>query len=53
MTELRKALNGEWYFIVKAKNGKILLTSEMYKRKANARKGIKALVKGMKKIVEA
>ncbi len=38
--DLKKAKNGQFYFNLKAGNGEIILTSEMYTRKASARKGI-------------
>lgn len=38
--ELKKATNGQYHFSLKAGNGEIILTSEQYKAKANAQKGI-------------
>ncbi|MBU9816418.1 YegP family protein [Rahnella sp. C60] len=38
--ELIKARNGQYHFILKAGNGEILLTSEMYASKASAENGI-------------
>lgn len=39
--------NGQYYFHVKAKNGKIVAQSEGYKSKASLRKGIEALKKAV------
>lgn len=36
--------DGKWYFHVKARNGKLLASSQGYKRKLGATKGIEALV---------
>ncbi|BBI92582.1 MAG: YegP family protein [Serratia symbiotica] len=38
--ELKKAKNGQYYFNLKASNGEIILTSEMYVSKASAKNGI-------------
>lgn len=35
MIKIRKSTNGQYYFTVHAKNGAVLVTSEMYTRKAN------------------
>ena len=43
MIVIKKQLDGEFYFCVKAKNGKVLCHSEGYKRKAGVLKAIKAL----------
>jgi uncharacterized protein YegP (UPF0339 family) len=39
----KEAKTQKWYFTVEAKNGEIVATSEMYKTKAGAKKGIQAL----------
>ena len=33
--EIKKAKNGQFYFVLKAKNNKAIATGEMYKRKAS------------------
>ncbi|MDR1075719.1 MAG: YegP family protein [Xanthomonadaceae bacterium] len=38
--ELRKAKDGQFYFILKAGNGEIILNSEMYQAKKSAEAGI-------------
>lgn len=38
--EIKKAKNGQYYFNLKARNGEIILTSEMYVSKASAENGI-------------
>ena len=45
----KSALNGEWYFHVKQKNGRITLQSEGYKRKASIVKLIASLKVGLPK----
>ena len=49
--ELKQSSDGQRYFNLKAANGKIILTSERYKRLAGAEKGIAAVRKnsGVKK----
>ncbi len=37
---LKKASNGEFHFNLKAANGEVILTSELYKAKAGAKNGI-------------
>jgi len=43
MIIIQRAENGQFFFHVKGKNGKIIAHSETYKRKAGVLKGIKAL----------
>ncbi len=43
--ELKKASDGQFYFNLKASNGEIILTSEMYKAKASAANGIASVQK--------
>ena len=43
--EIKKAKNGQFYFNLKAGNGEIILSSEMYKRKASALNGIASVQK--------
>lgn len=43
--ELKKASDGQFYFNLKAGNGEIILTSEMYKAKASAANGIASVQK--------
>lgn len=42
--ELRRAIDESHYFVLKADNGEIILTSETYETKGGARKGIKAVM---------
>lgn len=39
---LKTAKNGQFYFNLKAGNGEVILTSEMYKQKESAMKGIES-----------
>jgi uncharacterized protein YegP (UPF0339 family) len=41
--ELKKAKNGQFHFNLKAGNGEIILTSEMYASKASAENGISSV----------
>ena len=41
--EIKKAKNGQFMFNLKASNGEIILTSEMYKKKGSCKKGIKSV----------
>ena len=43
--EIKKAKNGQFYFNLKAGNGEIILTSEMYTTKASANNGIASVKK--------
>lgn len=43
MIKIKRAKNGQLYYVVVAKNGKVLLTSETYKSKRGVMKGIRAL----------
>jgi len=43
MIKIHKSKDKQWYFTVSATNGRVLVTSETYKRKANCKKGIAAL----------
>ena len=43
--ELKKASNGQYHFSLKAGNGEIILTSEMYVTKASASNGIASVQK--------
>lgn len=47
--ELKKAKNGQFMFNLKASNGEIILTSEMYKAKIWAKNGIDSVKKNAKK----
>lgn len=40
---IKQSKNGQYYFIVIARNRKILVTSETYTRKSNCKKAISAL----------
>lgn len=41
--EINRAKNSEYYFNLKAGNGEIILTSETYKAKTGAKKGIESV----------
>lgn len=43
--ELKKAKDGQFYFNLKASNGQVILTSEMYKAKSSALSGIESIQK--------
>ena len=43
--EIRKAKDGQFHFQLKAVNGKVILTSEMYQSKASAVNGIESVTK--------
>jgi len=43
--EIKKAKNDQFYFNLKAGNGQIVLTSEMYTTKASSQKGIASIQK--------
>lgn len=42
--EIKRAKDGQFYFNLKARNGGIILTSEMYTTKANAQKGVASVM---------
>ena len=43
--EIKKAKDGQFHFNLKASNGEIILSSEMYKRKTGAKGGIESVMK--------
>ena len=43
--ELRLAKDGQKYFVLKAANGEVIVTSEMYKTTQSALKGIRSVRK--------
>lgn len=43
--EVKVATNGKFYFVLKARNGQLLVQSEMYESKASCLKGIKSVKK--------
>ena len=43
--DVKKAKDGQYYFNLKAANGEIIGTSEMYSTKSNATRGLKAVMK--------
>lgn len=43
--EIKKAKDGQFYFNLKASNGKVILTSERYTDKSKAKKGIESVRK--------
>lgn len=44
MIVIKKSKNGQFFFVVKSTNGKILATSETYKRKSSCKQGVDALL---------
>ena len=42
--KLKRARNKQWYFVIVARNGKIIATSETYKRKSSAEKTMSRLL---------
>lgn len=45
--EIRKSSNGKFYWVLIARNGEVLCTSQILKRKQSARKSIKAAKKSL------
>lgn len=43
--DIKKASDGQFMFNLKAANGEVILTSEMYKKKSSAKNGIKSVKK--------
>ncbi|MBF7683234.1 YegP family protein [Acinetobacter sp. B5B] len=43
--EISKAKDGQFHFVLKAGNGEVILTSELYKAKASAHTGINSVQK--------
>ena len=41
--EIKKSKDEQYYFILKASNGEVIATSEMYKKKAGAENGIQSV----------
>lgn len=41
--QIQKAKNGKFYFHLLSQNGEVILTSQMYASRANAKKGIEAV----------
>lgn len=52
MINIRKSKDDQFYFTVTAKNGKILVSSETYKKKPFCIKGIMSLFKNLTEAVE-
>jgi len=46
--ELKEAKNGKWHFNLKATNGQIIGTSQMYASESGAKNGIKSVAKNAK-----
>lgn len=40
--EVKRSSDGEWYWVLSARNGQVLCTSELYTTKAMCEKGIRA-----------
>lgn len=47
MIYIHKSKDKQFYFTVTARNGRVLLTSETYKKKVSCRDGIEALLKSL------
>ena len=45
--QIKKAVNNKFYFVLKAKNGETVATSEMYESKQACKKGIWAVKKSL------
>lgn len=45
MYEIKKSKNRKFYFVFKARNGEVIVTSEMYESKQSAKHGISVLRK--------
>jgi uncharacterized protein YegP (UPF0339 family) len=43
--ELKEAANGKWHFNLKARNGQVILSSQMYADKGGAENGIESVMK--------
>lgn len=43
--EIKRAMNEQFFFVLKAANGEVIATSELYKTKQSALKGINAVKK--------
>lgn len=43
--ELKKSKSNDYYFVLKAGNGEVILTSEMYKSRSSAENGIESVQK--------
>lgn len=43
MFEINKSSNGQYYFVLKAGNGKTIATSEMYTTKDSCKNGIQSV----------
>lgn len=50
--EIKRAMNEQFFFVLKAANGEVIATSELYKTKQSAQKGINAVKKTLLASVE-
>ena len=50
MIKIKRAKNGEFFFTVQARNGQVIVTSETYKSKRVAIKGICAIERAFKNV---
>jgi uncharacterized protein YegP (UPF0339 family) len=51
--EIRAASNGDFYYVIVARNGEDLCTSQMYNRKFSATRGAQVLVEhGLKAVID-
>lgn len=44
---IKKSSDGQWYFTVQSANGRILTTSETYRKHSSAVKGVDSLYRAM------
>lgn len=44
MIKILKATDGSYYYVVQAKNGRIMVTSETYRKKSNCEAGVESLL---------
>ena len=49
--EIKKSKDDQYYFVLKANNGKVIATSETYKKKSSCEKGIASVKKSIVKII--
>ncbi len=40
---LKENVNGDWYFVLKASNGRVIATSETYETRRSAENGIRSI----------
>jgi uncharacterized protein YegP (UPF0339 family) len=52
MIHIHRSKNKQLYFTITAKNGRVLVTSETYKKKRGIIKGIASLLKNVNEVLE-